>query len=124
MGYKGPSNIAFFVCCAMYERYILLIIRLEGKNILIGVAYLSLMDESLSHLIYYEVVWYFWSLILMFGVKWMFTQRVGELLCSWTGQRSLSERRKKTWCLVPVELMWLVREERNRRTFEGREELF
>ncbi|KAI8548083.1 hypothetical protein RHMOL_Rhmol07G0244900 [Rhododendron molle] len=49
---------------------------------------------------------------------WAMSKNVMELLIAWEGVR-MAKRRKQTWALIPLCLMWVIWRERNLRCFEG-----
>lgn len=77
--------------------------------------------ESVNHLLLHcDVARELGSLILaMFGMEWVFSRTVGDVLYSWRGAKV--GRRKKAWCFAPFAVMWITWGEQNRRTFEGKE---
>ena len=63
----------------------------------------------------------FWTLLLSsFGVVWIFSASVRNLLLEWK-VKGLGKKRRTVWRLTPICLFWCIWGERNRRTFQEEE---
>jgi hypothetical protein len=55
-----------------------------------------------------------------FGVAWVFPEKIADLLFGWYNW--VGKNSSKVWNLVLLSLMWTIWRERNRRTFEDKEQ--
>jgi hypothetical protein len=53
-----------------------------------------------------------------FGIQWVMSRNVIELLIAWRGGR-VGMRRKCVWNMIPLCVIWIIWRERNQRSFEG-----
>jgi hypothetical protein len=75
------------------------------------------IKETVDHLLHYDVASVVWnSLFSRFGVSWVLSRRVIDLLgCWWSSGISMSV---VVWKMAPICIFWCLWWERNNRSFE------
>lgn len=78
--------------------------------------------ESIDHLLFhFKLARELWSSpFQLFGVAWVMSRRVRDLLVSWRGQLGQCMV-LELWRFAPLCLLWCIWREKNARSFEGRE---
>ena len=76
-------------------------------------------EETGDHLlIHCPVASSLWQMVLaLFGMHWVFSVSIKEVLLSWKGAR-IGKKKRKVWRVAPLCLFWVIWKERNRRAFE------
>jgi len=117
---KAPTMVAFFVWSVALGK-ILTHNNLRKRNVIVieWCCLCKKSGESIDHLLLHcEITRDLWSYILtLFGVEWVMSRSVLELLNSW-GPAIGCARAKEAWRLAPLCLLWCIWRERNARLFE------
>ena len=81
-------------------------------------------EENVNHILLHCIVArVLWDLVLgLFGVQWMFSKTVKEVLFSWRGS-FVGKKWKKLWNFIPLFIFWTVWKEKNKLAFSGGGEL-
>jgi hypothetical protein len=112
--------VAFFVWLAALGK-ILTYDNLRKRNVTVmeWCCLCKKSGESIGHLLLHcEIARDLWSYILiLFGVEWVMSRTVLELLNSWEAAIGYG-RAKEAWRLAPLCLLWCIWRERNARLFE------
>jgi hypothetical protein len=119
---KVPPRVAFFVWSAALGK-ILTLDNLRKRNIVLvnRCGMCKKEEESIDHLLLYcESAQFLWNAFFSrFGVAWVMSQGVVDLLhCWWSGGRLCSA---VVWKMVLLCIMWCLWSERNERFFEDSE---
>ena len=116
-----PSKVAFFAWEATWEK-ILTLDRLQVRGWqLPNCCFLcGCEEENVNHiLLHCTVVRSLCEIAFaLFGVQWVFPERVKEALFCWQGS-FVGKKRKKLWKSIPLCIFWTVWKERNRLAFRG-----
>jgi hypothetical protein len=117
---KAPTRVAFFVWSAALGK-ILTHDNLRKMNVIVieWCCLCKKSGESIDHLLLHcDIARDLWSYILIvFGVQWVMSRTVLELLNSW-GAAIGCGRAKEAWRLAPLCLLWCIWRERNAWLFE------
>lgn len=116
---KLPTKVAFFVWTAALGN-ILTVDNLHRHHIIIVDWCCMCKQWGISGSLITSLWYGLWSLVFvlcLFGVQWVMSQRVVELLSSWRG-RFTRHRNGEIWSASPLCVMWILWKEQNSHTFE------
>ncbi|WJZ87793.1 hypothetical protein VitviT2T_007145 [Vitis vinifera] len=118
---RVPTKVSFFAWEAAWGK-ILTLDKLQRRGWqLPNRCYLcGCEEENANHiLLHCTVVKTIWEITLViFGVQWVFSESVIEVLHGWRGS-FVGKKRKKIWNSIPLCIFWTVWKERNRIVFRG-----
>jgi hypothetical protein len=116
---QAPSRVAFFVCSAALGKILTLYNFKKRHVIVINRCYMhKKTGESMDHLLLHcDVASVLWSSLFgCFGMSWVMSRRVVDLLvCWWSSGRP---RSTTVWKMTSICLFWCLWRERNNRSFE------
>ena len=118
---KVPSKVAFFAWEATWEKILTLDrLQMRGWQLPNCCFLCGCEEENVNHiLLHCTVVRTLWEIAFaLFGVQWVFPERVKEALFCWQGS-FVGKKRKKIWKSIPLCIFWTVWKERNRLAFRG-----
>jgi hypothetical protein len=115
---QAPPRAAFFVWTAALGK-ILTQENLRKQHVIVinRCCMCKKIKETVDHLLHYDVASVVWnSLFSRFGVSWVLSRRVIDLLgCWWSSGISMSV---VVWKMAPICIFWCLWWERNNRSFE------
>ena len=118
---KVPTKVAFFAWEATWEK-ILTLDRLQkrGWQLPNRCFLCGCEEENVNHiLLHCTVVRALWEITFaLFGVQWVFPEKVKEALFCWRGP-FVGKKRKKIWKSISLCIFWTVWKERNMLAFRG-----
>ncbi|RVX09054.1 hypothetical protein CK203_013954 [Vitis vinifera] len=118
---KVPTKVAFFAWEASWEKVLTLDkLQRRGWQLPNQCFLCGCEEENVNHiLLHCTVVRPLWEIVLaLFGVNWVFPEKVKEMLVSWRGP-FVGRKRKRIWTSIPLCIFWTVWKERNRLAFRG-----
>ena len=116
-----PTKVAFFAWEATWEKILTLDrLQMRGWQLPNCCFLCGCEEENVNHILLdCTVVRTLWDITFaLFGVQWVFPEKVKEALFCWWGP-FVGKKRKKIWKSIPLCIFWTVWKERNRLAFRG-----